>query len=346
MDEAIKKQTLGLLSKSQTISIVVSQKSGFDGLASGLALYLSLKKAGKNPTISASNPTVGDARSLYSVDKINKEKSQKDLVINIPNAIQNVDKVSYNIKENQLKITIHSLPNSVGIPSEDVTFEKSNIKTDLIVSIGFESLEQLKTEYTHEQLIGSDSLIINVNSGNLNQKFAQINIISPTSSCISESIVNFIIQLGLPLDEDAAFNLYSGIKNATNMFSPINTKETTLQTAQHLIKLGAGKTTLAAKESSIRILRGRESSQIPSQPRLQAENLAALSQKISQSYTNPDKIARSRKIGAKSKPISAPLYRDAGGTPLEKVEAKEGGKQSWLKPPKVYRGSKSFDRES
>jgi len=47
MEDFQKKQILEKLSNSQTILIAVSKKSGFDGLASGLALYLSIKKTGK-----------------------------------------------------------------------------------------------------------------------------------------------------------------------------------------------------------------------------------------------------------------------------------------------------------
>ena len=72
MDPSSKEKTLERLTKAQNVSIIVSDSSGFDGLASGLALYLSLTKLGKNIALYAKHPTVGDASKLYAVDKIGK----------------------------------------------------------------------------------------------------------------------------------------------------------------------------------------------------------------------------------------------------------------------------------
>jgi len=321
MDDYLKQETERALARSRNILVAVAREADFDALAAGLALYLSLKKIGNKVSISGPGPKVSDAQSLYAVDKISALDDSRDLTITIDQAVDKVDKVTHSLDGKMLKLVIHALAGSAGVKKEDINFEYSNSKADLIFAIGFASQDQLKNEITHEQNINSDVWILSINKGTMNQKFAQVHLADPQASGISELTSSLIRTLNLPLDEDIAYNLYSGILHATSMFAPQFLKPATLEIARFLIETGAGRASLAGAQYTPKPIAGRldqqpeNTQQTPSANRSQPANFPKL------------------------------LNRSADQKSVEQVE-KEGNKESWLKPPKIYRGSKSFDSES
>lgn len=326
MDDYQKKQIADKLFAAQSALIAVSKSSGFDGLAAGLALYLSLKKYGKNAMIIAVEPTVNDANNLYGVDKIGKSEGAEDLVVTINNAINTVDKVTYNLEGDELKVKVHSLANSKGVNINDVLLSKIATYPDTMIAVGFKSLAEMKNEITHEQ-INTPKWIISINTIKPNEKFAQVEIFDDQAATISELTAKLMTELSMPFNEDISFNLYSGIKITTQMFSPKITSPSTLEAAKLLIKLGAGRANLAERDNAV----------------VSKVNLGTGN--IRQSIHN-NQQQTPIKTHAGEEPHN-PLYsEEQQTTPLEEVELKEGSKESWLKPPKIYRGSKSFDRES
>lgn len=331
MDDYLKKQTLQNLAKAQNVLVAISSGGDFDSLAGGLALYLSLKKFGKNVTLVGPSPKVSDAQKLYAVDKIGKTSPKKNIIISIENAIDKVDKVTYFLEGRKLKIVIHSLPNSDGPTKNELTIDSAAISSDFILAIGYKTKEDLTKEVTREQNISSEVWTLSINKDNTSQKFAQVNIQDPKASSICEMLTSLMQFIGLPQEEDIAFNLYQGISSATNMFSPILTTPTTLQVATYLLKLGAGKAGLAD--------RGQKATQTePSQNRTSPD--LQITQDFAQ-QSNTEQPASQNEVDDYQ--INLPS-QEKQSTP-EQVEREED-KESWLKPPKIYKGSKSFDRES
>ena len=331
MDDYLKEETQKNLARAQSILVAIAKDAGFDALASGLALFLCLKKLHKNVSIIGQDPKVSDAQSLYAVDKIGKGKGNNNLVITINNAIDKVDKVTHFLDGKTLKLVIHALAGSEGAKKEDISFEYSSVSPDFIFAIEYESMDQLRKEFAHEQDINSDSWIVSINKDKLSQKFAQVNLSDPNVSSICEITTAAIKTLSLPIDEDIAFNLYSGMSHATRMFSPFLTTPATLETAQYLIKFGAGKASLAS---------------INVEPKLSSAALgpAPLSQNSWES--TEQSRAKSAVFPTQKKTDYAQfLNKSETQKPIEGIEREER-KESWLKPPKIYRGSKSFDSES
>ena len=318
MDEVAKNQTQKQLTSAKNILVAVSSQSGFDGQAAGLALFLSLKKLGKNVSAVAPQPKVADALKLYGVDKIGEISASKNLVIVIDNAIETVDKVTYFLEGTKLKIVVHALKDSTGPTQKAITFENTFSEPNIVFAIGFTSIDELKNEITHEQNINPETWVININNRPVNQKFAHVNLDSADFASLSEKTCYLIQNLGLPIDQDIAFNLYSGIADATGMFSLKLTKPSTLEMAQYLLKFGAGDANLAQVSLKKDIY---ETS--ANQPQIVSQNAFSTSipHNLTPSFEKPQ-------------------------TPIEEVETKDKSKESWLKPPKIYRGSKSFDRES
>lgn len=318
MDPNLKQKTQERLTKAENIVICTPQNADFDHRASCLALYLSILKIGKNARVIAKNPTIEEAQKLYGVDKIGKNStSNGNFVISISNAVDSVDKVTYFLDKDKLKIVVHPLAGSSGVKKEQITFENAPVKPDFVIAVGFSSKEVLKQEIPQEQIIDSETWVVSVNKSLDSQKFAQVNISSTQVSSISEMCAQLIQELALPLNEDIAYNLYSGISYATQGFSPALTSPLTFQVAAWLLKFGAGRASFAkrtekdiAKPVSI-----QQKSEIIEEQPLTTANL----------------------IDELPKPEE---------TPLEQVEFEKSKEEDWLKPPKVYKGSKSFDSES
>lgn len=316
MDDVLKKQTQEVLTKAQNIMIAVSASSGFDGLASGLSLYLSIQKLNKNLALIAKNPTVGDAQMLYGVNKIGTSDGKKDLIISISKAVENVEKVTHFLDGDELKIVIHALQGSKGVEPQDIFFKKASLKPNVIIAIGYENFVQLKNDITQEHTTYSDVFIISVNCVDTREKFAQINIHEHEAVCLSEVCANLIEDLAIPIDSDIAFNLYTGMSQATQMFAPNLTKPSTLDAAQFVLEFGAGNASLAQTAK-------------PEKIKIQNQNANVMS-----SQSEP--------------PISLhqPNSFEKLQKPIENIEKEDQSQESWLKPPKIYHGSKSFDSES
>ncbi|EKD57875.1 MAG: hypothetical protein ACD_57C00115G0002 [uncultured bacterium] len=307
MDQNSNEKALEKITKAGSVSIVVSDSSQLDGLASGLALYLSLVKLGKNVSIFSRIPSVADAQKIYGVDKIGKTQGKSGLTVLIDDAVENVDKVTYFLEGNQLKILIHPIPGSRGISKDQIRLKETITQADLIFSIGFDSQEDLRSQITHEQNISSEAFIINICKGTLNQKFAQVNINDPQAATISELTAKMIQDLALPVNEDIAYNLYTGISEGTQNFSPGRINSQALEIAAWLLKFGVSRSSFARMSNT------QEPTYQPS------------------TVTEPDILDRTPKI--------------------QEIESKQEYKnaavsRNWLKPPRIYKGSKSFDREN
>lgn len=312
MDQNSKEQTLEGLTKSENIAIVVAKDLAFDGLASGLALYLSLAKLDKQVIILAPEPQVADAQKIYGVDHVGKTSGIKTPLIIVRNAPETVDKVTYFLDGDTLKVVIHPLARGSGVAKDQISLEYTNNQIELVFALGFASIEKLRSEITREYTIGSDTRIISIDKQEPSQKYAQSNFIDPSVTCVSELTAQLIQDLALPIDEDIAYNLYAAIREATGNFSPAKASTKTLEIASWLLKFGAGRASLAQKFD---------------QNRHEETTSALLPSPIPSAGSLFDRTPTIEELEGKQ----------------EHTEARSG---DWLKPPKIYQGSKSFDREN
>lgn len=315
MDQNLKDTILDNLTKAENIVIVVARSQGFDGVAAGLALYLSLIKLDKNVSIIAIAPTVADARNLYGVDRIGRPEGSKNPVIVIDNAIETVDKVTYFLDKTKLKVVIHPLPGAQEITKDQITVSYASAPANVIFAIGVDNLHDLRSEFTHEQEINPEAWIVNISNLEPSQKFAQVDVVNTQAASVSEVAAKMLQDLALPVDEDIAFNLYSGIRVSTDNFSPSVVSPISFEIASWLLKFGAGKASLARHDISSHMVMSPKP------------------------YLPPaDQIAKEQDFFEK-----APSIEEVETEPQTPEAPKSG---DWLKPPKIYKGSKSFNGEN
>lgn len=311
MDQSLKDTILNNLTRAENIVIVAAKSQGFDGIAAGLGLYLSLIKLDKNVTIIAKSPTVGEAQSLYGVDRIGHPEGTKNPVIVIDNAVETVDKVTYFLDKTKLKVVIHPLPGTQEITKDQISVEYSSAPANVIFTIGVDNLHDLRSEFTHEQEINPEAWIVNISNQEPSQKFAQIDVVNTQASGVSEVTAKMLQDLALPVDEDIAFNLYSGIRISTDNFSPNMVSPISFEIASWLLKFGAGKASLARHGTGQQVK--------PYMPKI--EEVPATGD--FKTFLPPiEEVERQSQV----------------------PEASQSG--DWQKPPKIYTGSKSFNGEN
>jgi hypothetical protein len=334
MDQNLKDQVLDNLTKAENILIVVAKPLGFDGLAAGLALYLSLIKLDKNVSIIAQAPTVGDAQSLYAVDAIGKGGGARNPVVVIEDAVETVDHVTYFLDKTKLKVVIHPLPGTREIPENRISVEYVAAPANLIFAIGVDNLHDLRSEFTREQEINPEAWIININNKEPSQKFAQIDVVNTHAAGVSEVTAKMLQDMALPVDEDVAFNLYGGIRASTNNFSPNLVSPMSFEIASWLLKFGAGKASLA-----------RQANAVESHQTIQTSAQEAQGKPPYEPYPQPQPFLTQQQDEESEdffEKVIAP--EEVETQPQQPKETPKSG--DWLKPPKIYKGSKSFDREN
>ncbi|HSX18623.1 MAG TPA: hypothetical protein VLE91_00655 [Candidatus Saccharimonadales bacterium] len=342
MDQNLKDAVLNNITKAENIAIVVAKQTGADGLAAGLALYLSLVKLDKNISIIAQSPTVEDAQNLYGVDKIGQGQGAKTPVVVVDNAIETVDKVTYFLDKTQLKVVIHPLPGTPQISKDQISVEYTAAPANLIFAIGVESLPDLRTSFTHEQEINPEAQIININNLQPSQKFAQIDVVNPQASALSEVVAKFIQDSALPVDEDIAFNLYVGIQHATNNFAPALSSPSSFEVASWLLKFGAGKASFARQSTPHQPFSEPQRAQVPPKPTVTPWQI--VSQPPFTQGASPTPIQSNDPFVLNDYDQGDDMYER--NQTMEEVERQETPtatlkSSDWLKPPKVYKGSES-----
>lgn len=339
MDQDLKQKTQDNITKAQSVLIAVSPNSGFDGMAAGLALFLSCQKLGKSASIMAQGPTTGDAQKLYGVDQVGKSQGVVNLVVIINNAVDTVDRVSHYLDGDTLKLTLHAFPGSTGATKDQVSFSEEITQPDVIFAIGFGSEEELKQYVTHVQNISPNTWLVNINTVDTGQIFAQLNVFDPNASSLSEITTQLISDLALPVDEDIAFNLYQGISGSTNQFNPGNVGTNTFEIASWLIKFGAGRASMSVLNKPLPRLNTR-----PAETVQAPQTGFGLLQPQSTLSQMPDRTQQPTQPQLNVQAVQPHAPGEVVETPITQVEREKNSTgDDWLNPPKIYSGAKSFD---
>lgn len=237
----LEQQIINQLEKSRATLIVFPVEGSGDALASALALFLFLKKTGKEPEIAESK--ILDTRQplsflpAYSEIKNNLNNLRRFIVsVNIHES--KINQIKYTIDQDQLNFIIS--PASGWFKSEDVTTRAGEFKYDLIVTLGTTDLEFLGELYDTNVEFFYKTTIINIDHQANNEDFGQINLVDLNAVANSE-ILFYLLKNYKPelITEDIATCLLAGIIQQTRNFKTANLTPRTLLTTSELITLGA-----------------------------------------------------------------------------------------------------------
>ncbi len=316
-----------IIDSAGSIVIFLPTSPNLDQVASALSLFLALKNSKPVQIVSASPITVSLNR-LIGIDKISQETGNKNLVIGFSGYDANgIERVSYDIVENQFKLTVLPKP-GVNPPKVDqvkITYE--GVSADTVILFGgvtdahFPQLATKGLESAKTYHIGTRPLT--VDPSKVIYTFAQ-----PMAS-VAELTFFLLNEAQLPIDADVATNLLMGIEDATqNYKSQIVTAETFEITAS-LIRMGghrlSGEPVDKTKFPSGSIPQVVKQASGVDNTRLQTQavtptDFADFSQKQDEKQEQPA-------------PVAAEVKENE-----EEVEEELNPPSDWLQP-KVYRGT-------
>jgi nanoRNase/pAp phosphatase (c-di-AMP/oligoRNAs hydrolase) len=242
----LSQQFFNLIEKSNNILLTFPVDWSGDAISSSLALYLYLKKIGKNVEVGAEKMNnAGNFRipaesfkflPAFSDIKNSLENLMKFVVsVDLKNA--KVDHIKYTIEDNYLNFIIS--PRDGFFTNKDIKSSMSGFKYDLIITVDCRDLESLGRVYDSNIDFFYKTTIVNIDNSPDNEEFGQLNIIDLNTVSSTEIIFNLLSDFKKELiDEDIATCLLCGIIFKTKSFKTPNLTPQTLNVSSKLIEMG------------------------------------------------------------------------------------------------------------
>lgn len=228
-----------ILQKNQAISIVIGKNARLDDMAAALSLYLSLKTDGKQVTIAAPNDPLVELSSLVGINKVKSSlgSDKGDLTVSFPYVEGEIEKVSYTLENGLLNIIVKAGQNGLNFSEKDIEYKRTGGIISVLFVVGTPRLSDLDALFDPEAL--KNTTVINIDNKSDNQGFGDVACVSQSYSSVSEVIASLLVALSLPIDQDIAQNLLSGISFATENFVSQKTSAIAFEMAGMLIRKGA-----------------------------------------------------------------------------------------------------------
>ncbi|MFH1661659.1 MAG: DHH family phosphoesterase [Candidatus Falkowbacteria bacterium] len=228
------------IKKANNILITFRKTWNGDSTASALAMFLFLKKMGKNVEIAAEKFEQGKLYSFlpaYSEIKDSVDNLRK-FVISLDITNTKVGQIKYETEENKLNFIIS--PKDGFFEDSDITSSSSGFKYDLVITLDTPDLESLGRIYDNDTDFFYQMPIINIDHHSDNEEFGQINFIKLTAVSTSEILFSLFNNHASDLiDEDIATCLLAGMISKTRSFKTPNVTPSALSSASNLISIGA-----------------------------------------------------------------------------------------------------------
>lgn len=218
------------LTSAQKILIALPAEITEDNLSAGLSLFLSLQQERKDVSIVTVGVIKVSHTNLFGVGKVGNllsKNSGGNLTVTLEGVVSNgsvpaLEKLDWYPEGSNLNLVFHVLPGQKFEPAK-ISHSYSGAGFDLIFCLGAPNLSDLGTIYSNNLEVFSNTLLVNIDNSTTNSNFGKINIVDSQASSLSEMIGQIIPDLNLPLDQDAASNIITGIINATsNLTSKVN----------------------------------------------------------------------------------------------------------------------------
>lgn len=235
-----KQQISEQLKKAQDILITFRKTWNGDSVASALALYLFLKKIGKNVEVAAEKFTPNEPMSFLPAHAEIKPiiENLRKFIISLDVSQKKISQIKYKTDKDVLSFIV-SVKNGA-FTHADVSSHSDNFKYDLLIVVDTPDLESLGKIYDENTDLFYRVPVINIDHHANNEEFGQINYVELTSVSTTEILFSlFNNHSPDSLDEDIATCLLAGMISKTRSFKTPNITPQALTAAAQLISLGA-----------------------------------------------------------------------------------------------------------
>ncbi len=242
MDQ-IRKQIIDILLQANSILVMPSAPADGDSLGSALALYLVLKKLGKEVTVVSCEPVPEAFQFLPTTNVIHEElTASPDFIVTIDCAKSKIGTIKAQLEKDKVNIVVTAKKGQFS--SDEVSFHHGPSKYDVIVTVDTGDLVQLGRFYEDNPQLFTSVPVINIDHHASNDQFGRINLVDIMASATTEILVPLIEDLEdltqtQLFDEDVATLLLAGIITDTGSFQNANTSPRSFAASAKLIKHGA-----------------------------------------------------------------------------------------------------------
>lgn len=237
------KEVVSLMKRSEKILIMPSAPPDGDSLGAALALYLLLKKLGKETTVVCVDP-VPDVYQFLPESQIIGDRvvASKDFIISIDCRKASVETIKSNVETDKINIIV--TPKIGRFSEQDVSFNYGPAKYDLIIVVDTGSLDQLGKLYTDNVEMFNQVPVLNIDHHISNEQFGRVNYIDIMAASTTELLIPIVEAFSKEknedlMNEDIATLLLAGIVTDTGSFQNSNTTPKAFDDAAKLIASGA-----------------------------------------------------------------------------------------------------------
>lgn len=242
-----------LFPNCKNILIALPVGANIDKLSSGLALYLSLKQAGKEVSIVSEDTIRVSEAHLFGIDQVQKtlpETGNGDLVITLEGVatpdsssetgwkVLNLTNIDYNTMAGNMELIFRT--NGIPIQPTKIVPRYLGSGPEIIFVLGAANLNSLGSIYNDHQAVFSRVHLVNIDN-EANANFGQTNVVDSSAASISEIVFVLLNSLGLNIDQDMATNLITGIFNGTANLTNPKVNADTFMTVSQLLQKGGQK---------------------------------------------------------------------------------------------------------
>lgn len=233
-------QAVELIGRAKNILLVTTEHASTDAIASMLALGLVLKKL--NKPFDAVIPNF-DAKNIPSflppgVEFRSEPGSMRSLRIKLNVKDVPLSELMYDVKDGQLEMTL--VPKTGGWKLNDVSFANGDERYDLVIAFDAPDMASLGTLFRDHADFLYKTTIMNIDCGNKNEYWGQVNLVDLNCVSVTESVYQFIQTWNIQhLTPDIATAILAGMVSRTRSFRSANVTPKTLQAAAKLVELGA-----------------------------------------------------------------------------------------------------------
>lgn len=231
-------QLRSMLQSAQNVLIALSQNADEDATAAALALYLVLSKMRKQTTVISSSEVKVERAHLFGIDKItNQIAGGNTLVVSLPYSEGAIEKVSYNIENNRFNLVIEPRGNALSFNPDQIEYNYGKGDFDLVFVIGASQLSDLGPIATKHANAFEGKTIINIDNAQNNTGFGKVNLVN--NGPISQIVTMLLKSLRIPIDQDPASNLYTGITSAQQGVTLASASPDSLEAIAFLLRSNA-----------------------------------------------------------------------------------------------------------
>lgn len=225
---------------AKSFLIALPSNPTFDKVAAGLALFLSLKKKGKEVSIVCATQMLAGFNHLIAVNKVANKVGNRNLIISFDYVKDAIEKVSYNVEDDKFNLVVEPKEGASTLNPQKVNYSFSGSDAEVFFLIGVLKFEDLGLLYEDLRKFFKNKIVVDIDNYPRKVPLTEANFVDQNASSCSELMVKFLKEYQLPFDQETATNIFLGIENSTQGFRA-RVRAETFEAAAWCLRKGARK---------------------------------------------------------------------------------------------------------